>query len=36
MYENIIVIPFREREKHLEYFIKNTIPLLEEHYPILK
>ena len=36
MYENIIVIPFREREKHLEYFIKNTIPLLEEHLPNTK
>ena len=33
MYENIIAIPFRNRDKHLEYFIKNTIPLLEENLP---
>jgi len=33
MYENIIVIPFRNRDRHLEYFIKNTVPLLQEHLP---
>ena len=33
MYENIIIIPFRERDTHLEYFIKNIIPLLQEHLP---
>lgn len=33
MYENIIAIPFRDRDKHLEYFIKNTVPLLEQHLP---
>ena len=36
MYENIIAIPFRNRYTHLEYFIKNTIPLLEEHLPNTK
>ena len=36
MYENIIAIPFRERDKHLEYFIKNTIPLFEKHLPNTK
>jgi hypothetical protein len=36
MYENIIAIPFRQRDGHLEYFIKNTIPLLEEHLPNTK
>ena len=36
MYENIIVIPFRNRDKHLEYFIKNTVPLLQEHLPNTK
>jgi len=33
MYENIIVIPFRQRNTHLEYFIKNTIPLLQKYLP---
>tara|TARA_B110000305_G_C19414566_1_gene627240 strand:+ start:869 stop:1540 length:672 start_codon:yes stop_codon:yes gene_type:complete len=33
MYENIIVIPFRNRDEHLEYFIKNTVPLLQAHLP---
>ena len=33
MYENIIVIPFRNRDSHLEFFIKNTVPLLQEHLP---
>jgi hypothetical protein len=31
MYENIIAIPFRDRDAHLEYFIKNTVPLLQQH-----
>ena len=33
MYDNIIIIPFRNREVHLEYFIKNTIPLFAEYLP---
>jgi beta-1,4-galactosyltransferase 1 len=33
MYENIIVIPFRNRHSHLEYFIANTVPLIREHLP---
>lgn len=33
MYENIIAIPFRNRDKHLDYFVKNTVPLLQEHLP---
>ena len=28
---NIILIPYRNREKHLEYFIKNTIPYLKKY-----
>jgi len=36
MYENIIVIPFRERETHLQHFIDNTIPLIEKHLPNTK
>ena len=31
MYENIIAIPFRKRDIHLEYYIKNTVPLLQQH-----
>lgn len=36
MYENIIAIPFRDRDIHLDYFIKNTFPLIEEHLPNTK
>jgi len=36
MYENIIIIPYRHREKHLEYFIKNTIPLFQKYLPNTK
>ena len=31
MFDNIILIPYRQRETHLDYFIKNTVPLLREH-----
>ena len=33
MFDNIILIPYRNREAHLDYFIKNTIPLFREHLP---
>jgi len=36
MYENIIAIPFRDRDAHLKHFIKNTVPLIEEHLPNTK
>ena len=36
MYENIIAIPFLNRDRHLEYFIKNTVPLLEQYLPNTK
>jgi len=36
MYENIIVIPFRNRDEHLDYFIKNTVPLFQEYLPNTK
>lgn len=36
MYENIIIIPFRNREKHLTYFIENTVPLLIQYLPNTK
>ena len=32
-YNNIIVIPYRDRKPHLDYFIKNTIPLIKKHLP---
>lgn len=31
MYENIILIPYRDRKEHLDYFIKNAWPLIDEH-----
>ena len=33
MLDNVIIIPYRAREKHLEYFIENTVPLLQKHMP---
>ena len=36
MYENIIAIPFRNRDRHLDYFIKNTVPLIEKYLPNTK
>lgn len=33
MYENIIFIPYREREQHLKYFIENTVPLIQSNLP---
>jgi hypothetical protein len=33
MFDTIIIIPYRAREKHLEYFINNTVPLLKKHMP---
>lgn len=33
MYENIIAVPFRDRKTHLEYFIKNTVPLIQFNLP---
>ena len=33
MYENIIAIPYRDREEHLEYFITNTVPLIQKYLP---
>ena len=33
MYQNIILIPYRNREKNLSYFIQNTIPLIEKYMP---
>jgi len=36
MYDNIIVVPFRNREKHLNYFISNTVPLIQKYLPSTK
>jgi hypothetical protein len=36
MYENIIAIPFRNRDEHLEFFITNTVPLLQLYLPNTK
>ncbi len=29
---NIILIPYRKREKHLKHFLENTVPLLRKHF----
>jgi hypothetical protein len=31
MLENTIIIPYRDRKKHLEYFINHTVPLIQKH-----
>lgn len=36
MYQNIIIIPYRNRENHLDYFLKNSVPLIEELMPETK
>ena len=36
MYENIIIIPYRHREAHLDYFIKHTVPLFQKYLPNIK
>ena len=33
MLNNVIIIPYRARERHLEYYIENTVPLLQKHMP---
>lgn len=33
MLDNLIVIPYRNRESHWEYFLKNTVPLIEKNLP---
>ena len=35
MYENIIAIPFRERDKHLEYFIPSALSQTYRNYKIV-
>lgn len=33
MYNNIILIPYRNRKQHLDYFIVNTVPIIEKYMP---
>lgn len=33
MYKNVILIPYRDRAMHLDYFLKNSAPLLHEQLP---
>lgn len=33
MYQNIILIPYRDRQKHLDYFLQETVPLLHKNLP---
>ena len=32
-FENIILIPYRDRKEHLDYFIKHTVTLIEKYMP---
>jgi len=36
MYNNIIIIPYRDREQHLKYFLENSWVLIKEHVPNTK
>ena len=33
MFDCIILIPYRNRKEHLEYFLKNSWPLLRQYFP---
>ena len=33
MYDNVIIIPYRNREPHLKYYLETTVPLLSRHMP---
>ena len=36
MYNNIIIVPYRNREKQLNYFIEKVVPLVKEFLPNTK
>ena len=36
MYDNIIIIPYRNRETQLNYFMENVVPLVKENLPNTK
>jgi len=33
MFDTIIIIPYRNRKTHIEYFIKNSVPILQKELP---
>lgn len=33
MHDNIILVPYRDRQTHLDYFLKTTVPLLKQGLP---
>jgi len=33
MLDTVIIIPYRNREKQLKYYLKHTVPLLKKHIP---
>ena len=33
MYDTVICIPYRNRKAHLDYFLANSVPLLEHCFP---
>lgn len=36
MYKNVILIPYRDRAEHLAYFLKHSLPLLQEKVPDMR
>ena len=36
MCDNVVLIPYRNRKTHLDYFINNTVPLFEKWLPNTK
>ena len=36
MHENIIIIPYRDRQKQLDYYMENAVPIIEQHMPNTK
>lgn len=36
MYENVILIPYRDRKEHLAYFLEHSLPLLQENVPNMR
>lgn len=36
IYDNVILIPYRNREKHLSYYLNNTVPLIKKYLPNTK
>lgn len=36
IYKNVVIIPYRRRETHLDYFLKNTWPVIEKNIESVK